>query len=86
MCSINANSDFPSEVDVNTWPPTEEQIRDIASAALNKSEKQNFKVLVYWDNPELMIYDPCHFASTEYVHKGYEYENRKVEIIIGRED
>lgn len=70
----------------NTWPPSEEEIKTIASSALNQSDKKDFKVLVYWDNPNLMIYDPIYLGSTDYVKKVYTYQDRKVEVIIGKED
>ena len=40
----------------STWPPTEEQIQNIAVSALNNSQDKDVKVLVYWENdPALMI-------------------------------
>ena len=74
-----------------TWPPTEEQIKDIALAALNQSQDKNVKVLVYWENdPNLMIFDPFLFAPTydkwEYINKKYTCNDRSVEVIIGKID
>lgn len=69
-----------------TWPPTEEQITDIASSALNQSQDKNVKVLVYWDNPNLMIFEPAFFANTEYINKKFEYHERTIEVIIGKFD
>ena len=69
------------------WPPTEEQIKNIASSALHHSEKKNVHVLVYWENdPNLMIFDPFHFAKTEYVERKYNYEGREVMVTVGRID
>ena len=69
------------------WPPTTDQIRDIAISALNKSQDKDVKVLVYWENnPNLMIFDPFHFADTKYVKKKYEHNERSVEVIIGKID
>ena len=68
------------------WPPTEEQIKDIASSALNSSNVSEVKVLVYWDNPTVMIFDPIHFARTDYVEKKYTFDERSVEVIIGKLD
>ena len=69
------------------WPPTTDQIRDIAISALNKSQDKDVKVLVYWDNnPELMIFEPIHFADTRYIKKKYEHNERTIEVIIGKED
>ena len=71
---------------MNSWPPTNEQFKIIADSAFNKSQKKDTKVLVYWDNPNLMIYDPFHFAHTEYLKKKYKFNDRTVEVIIGKED
>ena len=68
------------------WPPTEDQIKDIASSALNNSEVVDFKVLVYWDNPTVMIFDPFHFARTDYLEKKYTCDGRSVKVIIGKID
>lgn len=70
----------------SSWPPTMEQIKTIASSALNQSKEKDVKVLVYWDNAELMIYDPIHFASTEYIQKAFKTADRSVTVIIGKED
>ena len=69
-----------------TWPPTEDQIMDIVSSALNQSQDKDVKVLVYWDNPKLMILDPIHFAQTDYVRKKYTHNERSVEVTVGRQD
>lgn len=59
-----------------SWKPTEDQIRDVAIAALNKSQDKDVEVLVYWENdPDLMIFDPIHFAKTEYIHKNMKPMN-----------
>ena len=69
------------------WPPSEEQVQDIAISALNKSQDKNVHVLIYWDNdPQLMIFDPIHFAKTEYVKKKYTHNERSVQVTIGKED
>ena len=69
-----------------TWPPTEEQMEDVAVSALNRSQDKDVKVLVYWDNPTIMIFDPIHFARTDYVEKKYTCDERSVEVIIGKLD
>lgn len=69
-----------------TWPPTSKDILSIAIHALNKSDKDDIKVLVYWDNPNLLIFDPFHFAHTEYVHKKYKSDGRTVTVSIGKQD
>ena len=68
------------------WPPTMEQIKTIASSALNQSQEKDIKVLVYWDNAELMIFDPIHFASTEYIRKAFKTSDRSILVIIGKQD
>ena len=70
-----------------SWKPTEEQIRDVAIAALNKSQDKNVEVLVYWENdPDLMIFDPIHFAKTDYIHKKFEAYERSIIVHIGKKD
>ena len=69
------------------WPPTEKQIKECACAGLKQSEKKDVKVLIYWENdPNLMIFDPAFFANTEYIQKKYTYNDRSVEVIIGKID
>ena len=59
-----------------SWKPTEEQIRDVAIAALNKSQDKDVTVLIYWENdPNLMIFNPFHFAETDYIKRKYEQNN-----------
>ena len=70
-----------------SYPPTEDQIRDVAIAALNKSQDKDVTVLVYWENnPDLMIFDPINFAKTEYIHKKFEAYERSVTVHIGKTD
>ena len=70
------------------WPPTMEQFKNIALSALDKSKEKNFKVLVYWKNdPNLMIFNPIHYANTKYVSKGFKTKDgRLVEVHIGEID
>ena len=75
-----------NKIEEYVWPPTEEQIKDIASSALNSSNVSEVKVLVYWDNPTIMILDPIHFSRTDYVEKKYTCDERSVEVIIGKID
>ena len=75
-----------NKIEEYVWPPTEEQIKDIASSALNSSDMVDFKVLVYWNNPTVMIFDPIHFSRTDYVEKKYTCDERSVEVIIGKLD
>tara|TARA_B110000208_G_scaffold118838_1_gene145381 strand:- start:1131 stop:1364 length:234 start_codon:yes stop_codon:yes gene_type:complete len=75
-----------NKIEEYVWPPTEEQIKDIASSALNSSNVSEVKVLVYWDNPTIMILDPIHFSRTDYVEKKYTYDGRSVKVIIGKID
>ena len=70
-----------------SWKPTEDQIRDVAIAALNKSQDKDVTVLVYWENdPDLMIFDPIHFAKTDYIHKKFEAYERSITVHIGKTD
>tara|TARA_R110001592_G_scaffold201760_1_gene450944 strand:+ start:699 stop:932 length:234 start_codon:yes stop_codon:yes gene_type:complete len=75
-----------NKIEEYVWPPTEEQIKDIASSALNSSDMVDFKVLVYWNNPTIMIFDPIHFSQTDYVEKKYTCDGRSVKVIIGKID
>ena len=76
------------------WPPTEEQIQNLAASALNRSQDKDVKALVYWENdPTLMIFNPFHFAETKYIERTYtlncdscEFKQRTVHMIIGKED
>tara|TARA_Y100001935_G_C16922344_1_gene321416 strand:- start:145 stop:366 length:222 start_codon:yes stop_codon:yes gene_type:complete len=69
------------------WPPSEDKFQSLAMSALNKSDKKDVKVLVYWKNdPNLMIFDPFHYASTDYVERKYKNKDRSVHVIIGKED
>ena len=70
----------------SNWPPKSEDILMIAKSAFAQSDKDDIKVLVYWDNPKLMIFDPCHYAHTEYVHKKYKSNDRIVTVSIGKQD
>ena len=79
-----------NKIEEYVWPPTEEQIKDIASSALNSSNVSEVKVLVYWNNPTIMIFDPICFVPTydnwEYIEKKYTCNGRSVEVIIGKID
>lgn len=75
-----------SDLSDKFWPPQEQDFLNIASSALDKSNEENIIVLVYWDNPTLMIFNPIHFANTDYVNKKYKSDNRYVEVIIGKQD
>ena len=64
-----------------------DQIKDIATSALNKSQDKDVKVLVYWENdPTLMIFDPFHFADTKYIKKKFTHNERTVLVTIGKID
>ena len=75
-----------------TWPPTDTDFDRIANTVFNSEECKPNKlntVLVYWDSPKKMIiFEPIHFAKTEYLSKVYnrESDNTSVKIIIGEED
>ena len=69
------------------WPPSEDEIINLAIAGLNKSHDKDVKILVYWENdPNVMIFNPIHFAQTEYVSKKFECNERSIEVHIGRVD
>jgi hypothetical protein len=69
------------------WPPSEDQFQTLAMSALNKSQDKDVKVLVYWENnPNLMIFDPFHYAETDYLERKYENNERTVHVIVGKID
>lgn len=71
------------------WPPTKEQINNIALSALNQVDQKVINVLVYWENnPNLMIFEPIHFANTQYITKGFKTKDgqREVTVHIGKVD
>ena len=73
-------------VKTQKWPPTEDDIKTIASSALNKSQDKDVSVLVYWLNdPNLMIFDPIHtcLAKTAYIVKKYEHNERSIDVLSG---
>mgnify|MGYP001183121829 CR=1 FL=1 len=73
----------------SSWPPSEDSFQSIANSALKQSNIDKFKVLVYWENnPNLMIFNPVHFANTRYLQKTYEesLSGRQVTVIIGEID
>ena len=74
---------------IRKWPPTEDQIKTIASSALNQSQDKDVSVLVYWLNdPNLMIFDPMLsiLAKTAYIVKKYKHNERSVLVRVGKED
>ena len=74
------------------WPPTVEDFKNIANTVLNDEklykDKTEIKSLVYWDNSDIIIIDPIHFANTEYEEMSFRdsKRNRTVAVIIGKED
>ena len=68
-----------------SWPPVEPMADYIAKMALKQRSNKILTVLVYWDNPFLLIFDPKEFHDTEYLLKEYEYQDRIVKLIIGKE-
>ena len=72
------------------WPPSNSEFLNIAKQVFSHNEHDINKqttVLVYWDNPKLMIFDPIHFANTNYVEQTFKHtEKGSVKVIIGKED
>ena len=83
---IEKSDNSSNEIENYKWPPTEDQFLNIASSALNQSHDKDVKVLVYWDNPKLMILEPFHYAQTDYMRRKFKHNERTVEVIIGKED
>ena len=69
------------------WPPSEDQFQTLAMNALDRSQKKDVKVLVYWENdPNLMIFEPFHYAPTDYLERKYKNNERSVHVIVGKVD
>ena len=69
------------------WPPSEDQFQSLAMSALDRSDKKDVKILVYWrNNPNLMIFEPFHYAVTDYLERKYTSDDRSVHVIVGKED
>ena len=72
---------------MSTWPPSEDKFQTLALSALEKSKQKDVKILVYWENnPNLMIFDPIHYAQTDYVERKYKSNDRSVHVVIGKID
>lgn len=70
-----------------SWPPCEDDFSKIALSALEKSKDVNVHVLVYWENdPNLMIFNPVHYAKTDYETYTFECGERTVKVEIGKID
>jgi|TARA_B100001769_G_C21595565_1_gene335714 hypothetical protein len=67
------------------WPPAEQMVQHLAEMALKQRSNKNLRVLVYWDNPFLFIFNPIRFRDTEYLLKEYDYGDRFIKMIIGKE-
>ena len=79
------------------WPPTEETLSALASAAMNSdafanSAKDEITALCYldgWgDGQQILIFDPVHFANTRFVRCTYTHptNGRQLKLIVGEED
>ena len=72
---------------VLTWPPTADHFEQYMRSALAQSDKDNVTVLVYCDNPGVMIFDPMeNLIRCESQEANARSGNRKVRVIIGKED
>ena len=75
-----------------TWPPSDNDFNNIVNTVYNSEYLKPTElntVLVYWDYPgHPIIFEPVHFAQTEYIEKTYhrEKDNVSVKVIIGKED
>lgn len=69
------------------WPPSEDDLRAVALTAFKRTDAPHTRVLVYADNPSVVIFKPFCFAPTQYVNATFEYEGgRTIEVVCGRED
>tara|TARA_A100001388_G_scaffold154693_1_gene115059 strand:- start:1060 stop:1311 length:252 start_codon:yes stop_codon:yes gene_type:complete len=79
--------EYDIQTEKTNWPPNTKDFERIARSAFKKTELRNFKVLVYWNQPNLMMFDPVHYAHTKYMQQVYQtHDKRTVNVIIGRED
>ena len=67
------------EIDTTTepplWPPTDQGFLRIAkSAASHLAEKKFTSVLVYADNPSIMIFDPVHINGAPREMRGFSVQ------------
>lgn len=70
-----------------TWPPTTEDFQHYMHAALEGSDKQHVKVLVFADNPTLLIYDPIvQTIQSQYKIGTAKSGERTVEVLIAEKD
>ena len=72
-----------------------DDIKQLAESLQSEWKKQVYEqygvtdksIELYWENdPNLMIFNPIHYAKTEYVSKKFECNERSIEVHIGRID
>lgn len=69
------------------WPPTREDFITYMKQGLAKSDQQDVTMLVYCDNPSLMIFDPIeHMIRCDTQVGTAQYNGRTIKVIIGKED
>ena len=73
-----------STIKKNQWPPTEDNIQNIAIAALNKSHDKDVSVLIYLDNPKLMIFNPLPITNTKFITNNFKHNERTIKVTIGQ--
>ncbi len=68
------------EIDTTTtepplWPPTDQGFLRIAKSAASHLEEKKFtSVLVYADNPSIMIFDPVHINGAPREMRGFSVQ------------
>ena len=67
------------------WPPSEEFIHNIALKAWQKARGDTV-VLVYANEPSLLILEPKAFAPTRYATRRVDIHNCDVIVYVGEED
>ena len=70
------------------WPPNIKEIQNIGKYSLSQFKGNNISVLVYCDNPELMIVNPTEFSNTLYISQEMKFFDngriRNIKVIIGK--
>lgn len=70
-----------------SWPPTKQDFIDVMQSALRQSSDPHVNVLVYADNPSLLIFDPiAEFIHGKYMTGTARQGERTIKVTIGEQD
>lgn len=70
------------------WPPTEEDFIHVATHAVSDGPGEFKTVLVYADNPDILIFDPIFLGPSMHIRRYVTVpdSNRKFVVIISEQD